>query len=351
MKDLDRPFRPWLSVMVALALLAGAHSEAGTMPGQIIVDPKHPAWLVYNRDSNGDGKLDPFFMCGPGDPEGFLYRGRRLADGSRRGDQMQIIRSLRGTGANCIYLMAVRSHGGDGGPTENPFLDGDPRKGLDADILKQWEKWFSEMDRNGIVIYFFFYDDANIDQFAIQYNRSSAAAMHRGMVAAWRQARGRYSLNMSESSATASAIKKGDRAALRRINWACAMGGAYVMWLGAFTSKGGTPTPEMLTDAGRLVRFFESTGVNEMAPHDELGGHGTEYLLARPGHSYIAYASDLKGSIGLRNLRPGRYDFTWLDCADGKTLKRQAVPLAAGNGAWRKPPGMGAEVAVYITRR
>ncbi|MCG7849141.1 MAG: hypothetical protein MIO93_08195 [ANME-2 cluster archaeon] len=128
--------------------------------GNIIVDPDSKSWLAYNRDSDGDGKKDPCFICGPGDPEDFLYRGAHNANGSRDGDQMTLINKMKGTGANSIYLMAVRSHGGDGDSTQNPFIDSDPTKGLDDDILNQWETWFTEMDNNGIIIYFFFYDDS-----------------------------------------------------------------------------------------------------------------------------------------------------------------------------------------------
>jgi len=99
-------------------------------------------------------------MCGPGDPEGFLYRGTRNADGTRSGDQMTLISQLVGTGANCIYLMASRSHGGDGDATQNPYVDSDLAKGLDNDILNQWETWFTAMDNSGIVIFFIFYDDS-----------------------------------------------------------------------------------------------------------------------------------------------------------------------------------------------
>jgi parallel beta-helix repeat protein len=134
--------------------------EQGPVSGQIIVDPDSESWLAYNRDSNGDGKKDPCFICGPGDPEGFLYRGTRNEDGTRNGDQMTIINKIKGTGANSIYLMAVRSHGGDGDNTQNPFIDSDPTKGFDDDILNQWETWFTEMDNNGIIIFFFFYDDS-----------------------------------------------------------------------------------------------------------------------------------------------------------------------------------------------
>lgn len=70
-----------------------------------------------------------------------------------------------------------------------------------------------------------FADDANIDQFAIQYNENTADALHDGMVRAWAEARGRYSLNMSEAKGF------GGGRSLREKSWACAMGGAYVMVL------------------------------------------------------------------------------------------------------------------------
>jgi hypothetical protein len=142
------------------------------MVGQIIADPQHPNKLVRNEDRNGDGRLDPFFLCGPGDPEGFLYRGSRNADGTRNGDQLRMIQKLKENGGNSIYFIAVRTHGGDAWKDKkkkpaiypddfhNPWVDQDPTKGLNVMILDQWENWFAEMDRAGIVIYFFFYDDA-----------------------------------------------------------------------------------------------------------------------------------------------------------------------------------------------
>ena len=123
------------------------------MDGQIRVNPSNPAWLSYH---NGDS----YFMCGPGDPEGFLYRGSRNADGTRNGDQMDLINKLKGTGANSIYMIAVRTNGGDGESSENPFVNSNPSSGLDQDILNQWETWFTEMDNNGITIFFIFYDDS-----------------------------------------------------------------------------------------------------------------------------------------------------------------------------------------------
>jgi hypothetical protein len=143
-----------------------------------MVDPSNPSWLVYNRDNDGNGKFDPVYMCGPGDPEGFLYRGSRNQDGTRNGDQMTLINKLKRTGANCIYLMAIRSHGGDGGATENPFTNSNPANGIDQDILKQWETWFTEMDAHGIIIYFFFYDDNIKVSQTLNWNLDIAGNLH-----------------------------------------------------------------------------------------------------------------------------------------------------------------------------
>ena len=400
----------------ALKLLKDSVTAPEPQNGQVVVDSEHPQWL--KRKGGG-----PFFMCGPGDPEDFLYRGRLRPDGSRDGDQMELIEKMKGTGANCIYLMTVRSHGGDGDKTHNPFVNNDPRKGVNSKVLSQWEKWFTEMDRSGIVIYLFLYDDnarlwktgdvvgkaerdfihtivdrfehhknliwciaeeyqealtvasakniaaqirmaddydhviaihkltgldfsefadePNIDQFAIQYNLSDADALHDGMVSAFKQAKGRYSLNMSE------AAEYGAGEVARKKNWACAMGGAYVMILGmdiASTAKSD------LEDCGRLVRFFESTNFTEMSPHDELAFAGTKYVLARPGFSYIAYAPNLQGEIGLKAMRRGTYEFRWFDCVSGKEVRQARVNIKSGDQSWTKPRRIGRELAVYIRR-
>jgi hypothetical protein len=330
---------------------------------------------------------------------------------------------MKGTGANCIYLMAVRSHGGDGDKTHNPFIDNDPRKSINSKVLAQWEGWFTEMDRNGIVIYLFLYDDSariwrtgdkvgkeerdfihtlidrfehhknliwciaeeyqealsvkrvkniaaeiraaddydhviavhklsgldfsefadapSIDQFAIQYNQSSADALHNGMVSAFKQAKGRYNLNMSE----AADFRSGQDARMK--SWACAMGGAYVMILEMDIA---TTAKSDLEDCGKLVRFFESTNFNEMSPHDELKFAGTKYVLAHQGFSYIAYSPELQGKIGLKDMRRGRYEFRWFDCVTSKEVRQAKVNVQAGNQSWKKPGGIGRELAVYIRR-
>jgi len=391
--------------------------DSGPLPGQIIVDPDHPEWLKYN----GRG---PFFMCGPGDPEDFLYRGSRNSDGTRSGDQMKLINKLKGTGANCIYMQAVRSHGGDGDSTHNPFVGSNPLNGLDQDILDQWESWFTEMDNNGIVIFFFFYDDSariwktgdsvgaeersfiqglvnkfkhhkhliwcvaeeyserysrarvsniaaeirsadkydhvmavhkhtgtsfsefandlNIDQFAMQIGASSASGLHSDCVTAWNSASGRYNVNMSEGTNHMS----GGSTEIRQKSWAAAMGGAYVMIYEMFIDD--TPTSD-LQGCGRLVSFFESTNFDTMSPHDELKNGNTDYVLANPGCSYIAYASGPTTTIGLKNMTAGKYSFKWFDCKDGDTVEQNNVSVSSGDQTWNKPSGLGDEVAVYIT--
>lgn len=394
----------------------GSTKPTGPMKGQIIVDPEHPQWLRRHT-------VGPFFMCGPGDPEGFLYRGSLNPDGTRNGDQMALIKKLAGTGANCIYLMAVRSHGGDGDRTHNPFIDKNPSKGINTKLLDQWESWFSEMDKNGIVIFFFLYDDScrvwktgdrvgdqerqfirtlvdrfqhhknliwciaeeyqeafsakrvsniaaeiraaddhnhviavhklsgldfsefaddpNIDQFAIQYNADSPQKLHTGVVSAWKKAAGRYNLNMAE------AASHGAGTTARKKNWATALGGAYVMVLGMDIA--GTALSD-LEDCGRLVRFMESTNFHQMLPHDELASGGTEYALAKPGHSYIAYTSKTSAEIGLKGLPGGTYTFEWFDCVTGKTVIQKNVKLTAGDHTWKRPEGLGGEVALYLRR-
>ena len=132
-------------LLFALACVPWTVSQtaaAQPLPGQLIIDPDYPQALRRHGGA-------PVFICGPGDPEDFLYRGVRQADGTRRGDQKELIEKLARHGGNCVYLQAVRTHGGDAKAdlTQNPFIDSDPSKGLDARILDQWEEWFALLDR------------------------------------------------------------------------------------------------------------------------------------------------------------------------------------------------------------
>ncbi len=420
--------------------------------GQIMVDPENPSWLVYNRDQNQDGRLDPYFMAGPGDPEGFLYRGKRNPDGTRQGDQMKLVAEVAASGGNCMYLMAVRTHGGDAwkdAETEpeiypdnmhNPWIGQQPYYGLNPEILDQWETWFTEMDRKGITICLFIYDDAirvgeqigwhlsqegelhpgerkfieslvnrfehhknliwcvmeegqeigrewqlhiskiaelirqeddydhviaahqlsgsiffhrgdpNIDQFAIQAalweSGLTPDSMHHWLVEMWKASAGNYNLNMSEYKQHESLLDQGDYEGFRKMNWAIAMAGSYLMAFGLDIEI----HKEVLQQFRRIQDFFESTRVNQMSPHDELKHAGTQYVLASPASSYIAYSSLDPGHLGLRDMKAGVYDLRWYDCISGQTLERDAVPVKEGDGKWKKPKEFGPEVALYLYR-
>lgn len=405
------------AVATALPLLGGCADPpppGRPLAGQIAVDPQNPAWLQRYEAGR-------FFLCGPGDPEGFLYRGTRREDGTRDGDQSALIRKLAGTGANSIYLMAVRSHGGDGDPTQNPFLGNDPARGLNRRVLEQWEQWFSEMDRSGIVIFFFLYDDGArvwdtghrvgaaerrfirelvdrfehhrnliwvvaeeyseaysarrvsriaeeirraddhdhpiavhklhglsfeefaedpyLDQFAIQFNVTTVDELHAGVLEAWRAARGRYNLNLSECQPW------GGGAEGRKRLWAVALAGAYVMVLGMDIAT--TPVGD-LEDCGRLVRFLESTPFERMEPRDDLAAGDAEYVLARPDVGYILYSSHAPGAVGLKALPAGTYRLRWIDAASGAEAAQEVVVPASAEWTWARPERIGPELALYV---
>jgi hypothetical protein len=420
--------------------------------GQLMVDPDNPMWMVYNRDNNKDGQLDPYFMCGPGDPESFLYRGTRNADGTRNGGQLQLIEKLKENGGNCIYLMVVRTHGGDAwkdvendpanfpDDKHNPWVAQNPAFGLNPDILDQWEIWFSEMDKNGITIYLFIYDDAinvgeklgwlldasgnlhpgerqfiqdivnkfehhknlvwcmmeegqeigkdwqlhiskiaevireaddykhviashqlpgnvfyhaddpNIEQFAIQSAHwevgTTPDSIHTWLVKTWEMADGKFGLNMSEDPVHDKQSKKTDREGIRKRSWAMAMAGTYVMVFGMDIVN--TPV-EQLQDCRRQQEFFESTDFNRMTPHDELKCDGTQYVLAAPGQSYIAYSSGGSEKVGIQKMVKGKYNLKWFDCVSGKTVNANNMDVEAGDQSWKKPDGIGEEAVLYIS--
>ncbi|MCI0479432.1 hypothetical protein L0Y59_02710, partial [Candidatus Uhrbacteria bacterium] len=113
---------------VLVVVIAAAPTFA-TVPGQIVVDPAHPPWFERTAGT-------PYFMCGPGDPEEFLYLGTRQPDGTRSGGgQTEKIDRLIDLGGNVIFMGIVRSHGGDGPADHNPFVDSNPSLGLDPEIL------------------------------------------------------------------------------------------------------------------------------------------------------------------------------------------------------------------------
>jgi len=390
----------------ALALALATMAWAGDIPrGTIGVDPEHPTWLQR-------AGVGPYFMCGPGDPEGFLYRD----------DQDSLIEKLLPTGANCVYLMAVRSHGGDGGPHEDPFVDHDPTKGLDEQVLQRWERWFSLMDRAGICIYFFLYDDSAqpfpknlVDGDLVDAEKRFVDTLvgcckhHRNRIwcVAEECAEG---LTRTRASRIAARIKANDphhAVAVHQLDgttfdfrddpdvdqfaiqhnvpsaeelhrgclaaWTNVAGHKSLV-MSEFADAGTGPdlrrklwaaalggayvmvlgmdiarTPEEdLRACGHVVRFFEKTRFNECAPHDELAAGATSYVLARPGRAYIAYA-DRPGDLVLHVVE-GRYELVWYDCVRGNWSTTSAVTLADGPATFARPAGLPEEVCLYLTK-
>jgi hypothetical protein len=153
---------------VELAYL-GADSEATVaasqelddpeaLPGQVIVAGARPGYLKYN----GGG---PAFLCGPDNPEDFLFRGELNADGTRSGGgQEEMIKRMVQAGVNAfhcqMFRMRVCNIKDEGDDTHGPFVDHDPSKPLDPELLDQWDRWLGLMEKSGIVVHLEFYNDA-----------------------------------------------------------------------------------------------------------------------------------------------------------------------------------------------
>jgi hypothetical protein len=416
MRDFFTFFPTCFHVFSAIAAVLGSVCLPSALRASPITsDPGDPVWL-YQSGS-------PFFFCGPGDPENFLHRGSTLPDGTRSGDQDQIIQKLAGTGANSLWMTAVRSHGGDGDATENPFLDHDPALGVNPAVLDQWDAWIETLDAAGIVTFFVFYDDGSnvwgsgtavpaaeaeffaavverldrhdhliwciaeeyqealpparvsalaalidanddhdhpiavhqtpgttfhfaddpvIDCFAMQSaGGDTPASLHDKVLEAKEIADGRYNVTMSETVGHYT-----DRESTRKLNWAAAMGGAYVMVQAMDVA--GTPV-EALEDCGRLVDFFRSTPFHVMESRDATARGETEFVLGDPDVGFIAYSANATVNLGI-NIPPagvGTYELTWMNCETGFTVVQPDVDLGEGDEILPKPTGIGTEAVLY----
>ncbi len=136
-------------------------------------------------------------------------------------------------------------------------------------------------------------------------------------------------------------------AASRIYMWSCAMTGMHS--LEAY-HHADTSSEETLADDGRLNSFMESTDFYQMKPHDELAAGSTKWVLANPGKSYIAYTYDLEDEMGLKLMIAGSYQLRWFDTVSGTEVTQSGVAVPAGDVTWPKPPTIGNEVALYVTR-
>ena len=135
----------------------GPLDDPAALPGQIIVAGPRPGYLKYN----GGG---PAYLAGPDNPEDFFFRGDLNPDGTRSGDQQQIIDLLAQTGVNAFHALMFRmrrcNFKGEGDDTHTPFIGHDPAKGLNKAVLDQWDKWIGQLEDLGVALHLEFYNDA-----------------------------------------------------------------------------------------------------------------------------------------------------------------------------------------------
>ncbi len=140
---------------------AEALDDPNALPGQIIVAGTNPGYLKYK----GGG---PAFLCGPDNPETFLFLGGLNPDGTRsNGQQQLIIDRLTESGANAFHFQMFRMRRcnikDEGDDQHCPFVNFDPNTasdGLNDAVLDQWDGWIGQLEKAGVVIHLEFYNDA-----------------------------------------------------------------------------------------------------------------------------------------------------------------------------------------------
>ncbi|MPY86797.1 MAG: hypothetical protein GEU99_02640 [Luteitalea sp.] len=136
----------------------GPLDDPKALPGQIIVAGQNPGYLKYN----GGG---PAFLSGPDNPETFLFLGSLSDDGTRSGGgQEQLIEKMAEAGVNAFHVQMFRMRRpnikDEGDDQHNPFVDFDPAKPLNENVLDQWDGWIGQLEEAGIVVHLEFYNDA-----------------------------------------------------------------------------------------------------------------------------------------------------------------------------------------------
>jgi hypothetical protein len=100
-----------------------------------------------------------------------------------------------------------------------------------------------------------------------------------------------------------------------------------------------------LEDAGRLVRFMESTNVSEMAPHDEVVTSGTGYCLANLGSEYIIYLPDGGSVTADLSDATGTLNVEWYDPKDGTYYDEGTI---TGGGSEIFTPPFSGDAVLHI---
>ena len=138
--------------------ISGPMDDPDALPGQIIVAGDPPGYLKYN------GIEGPAFLCGPDNPETFVYDESRIYHTRRDSGQVEMIRVMEETGVNAFHFimwkMQKSNMKGEGDDKHNPFIDNDPDKALDTAVLNRWDNWLGMFEQAGITVQLDFYDDA-----------------------------------------------------------------------------------------------------------------------------------------------------------------------------------------------
>jgi hypothetical protein len=142
----------------SLGMVTGPLDDPDALPGQVIAAGKNPGYLKYN----GGG---PVFLCGPDNPETFLFIGDLNPDGTRsNGQQQQGIDRIVKSGVNAFHCQMFRMRRcnikDEGDDQHCPFVNFDPSRSLNEAMLDQWDGWISQLEKAGVIIHLEFYNDA-----------------------------------------------------------------------------------------------------------------------------------------------------------------------------------------------
>jgi len=379
--------------------------------GQIVIDPDNPARMVYHNtyvNDNGVQRFKPCVFVGPGEPENIFYLNGALSPTwtkqcvdflVSKGARCTYITAYLGDfgggspGTGSTLDATLVSWEGFITQLENAgiitvFFFFDDTKTRPSTWQTDVAKIVNKFEHHKLLIWsvaeeygealtvaqasevaalikaednnkhvvgihqnssasFAFNNDNNMEMFLIQYNVTTADAIHTGMVSAWNNVSGNKVLNLAEVVDHA----KKDAITVRQWNWAAVMGGVsavQVYLMGRPTDNITWNEDAKYTDAKVLMDFMESIpDFNDMVPSDNLKSGGTKWVLARNGVSYIAYSPSLSGKIGISNISAGTYNLKWLDIATGNKVE-ETVTLPSGITDFTKPSSIGNEVAVYI---
>ncbi|MEM8745058.1 MAG: hypothetical protein AAGF91_00015 [Actinomycetota bacterium] len=153
----DRPPRGSAAPRIIARWAAVAALIGGGLTVQQIVDADpSPGEGALTVDDSGhwfeyENSGEPYFLAGAGGPDDFLF----LSD-ERRQD---IVDQLIEHDVRSVSVAAVRSNGGEGDSTDNPFVvSSEPSSGVDDDVLDDWDRFLSQLDEAGIVTWFHLYD-------------------------------------------------------------------------------------------------------------------------------------------------------------------------------------------------